>query len=76
MNKPNAKRPLWLALLLLSALLLGCATKSSGLTLDQCPRVPSLPPSLAKPVPPETYSEDAAKRIEGWTNELKNSATR
>ena len=76
MNKIDARRALLPALLLLSALLQACATKSSGLTLDQCPRVPSLPPSLAKPVPPETYSEDAPKRIEGWTDELRRSATR
>lgn len=76
MNKPNDKRPLWLALLLLSALLQACATKSPLSTPAQCPRVPSLPPSLAKPVPPETYSEDAAKRIDGWTDELRRSATR
>lgn len=76
MNKPNAKRPLWLALLLLSALLQACATKSPLSTPAQCPRIPSLPPSLAKPVPPETYSEDAAKRIDEWTDELRRSATR
>lgn len=76
MNRNDVRRALLPALLLLSALAQGCATKSSGLTLDQCPRVPSLPPSLAKPVPPETYSEDAARRIDGWTDELKASATR
>lgn len=76
MNKTSALSAPLFALLLLIALLQGCATKSSGLTLDQCPRVPSLPPSLAKPVPPETYSEDAAKRIDGWTEELRRSATR
>lgn len=76
MNKTDARRALLPALLMLSALLQGCATKSSGLTLDQCPRVPALPPSLSKPVPPETYSEDAATRIDGWTDALKRSATR
>lgn len=76
MNNTAAKSALLPALLILSALLQACATKSSGLTLDQCPRVPSLPPSLKKPVPPETYSEDAAKRIDGWTDELRRSATR
>lgn len=76
MNKPTAKKPLWLALLLLSAALQGCATKSAGLTLDQCPRVPSLPPSLAKPVPPETYLEYAPERIDAWTNALKRSVTK
>lgn len=74
MNKPPERRAPWLALLLLSALLPACATKSTGSMAEICPRTPALPASLAKPVPPETYSEDAPKRIDGWTSELKASA--
>lgn len=76
MNRPNEKRPLWPVLLLLSVLSASCATKSPLSTLVQCPRIPALPPSLSKPVPPETYSEDAQMRIDGWTEELRRSATR
>ena len=76
MTKTNVRSAQLGALLLLSALLQGCATKSGGLTLDQCPRVPSLPPSLAKPVPPEIYLENAPKRIDEWTDALRRSATR
>ena len=76
MNKPVARLLPLLAWLLLAALLPACTTKLLDSTPASCPRTPALPPSLAKPVPPETYSEDAEKRIDGWTVELKSSAIR
>ena len=76
MNKPAARPLLPLALLLLAALLPACMPRLPDSTPASCPRNPALPPSLAKPVSPEIYSEDAQRRIDEWTVELKNSATR
>lgn len=76
MNKPAAWRKRLLGWLLLAALLPACMPRLPDSTPTTCPRTPALPPSLSKPVPPETYSEDAPKRIEGWTVELKSSATK
>lgn len=70
MNKRNARSfslPMSLMLLLL---LTGCATKSPDLIPVQPPQTPALPPSLAKPVPPESFLERAQRNIEQWQKKL------
>jgi hypothetical protein len=57
-------------------LLVGCATTSTDSMPVQPPKIPSLPPTLAKPVPPESYLERAQRNIEQWQKELINSATK
>jgi hypothetical protein len=65
-----------LALLLLSLSLASCATKSSDSMPVQPPQIPSLPPSLAKPPPQESYLERAQSNIEAWLKELTSSETK
>ena len=73
MTKPKNKTS-WLLLLLAPMLLLqACATKSSDLMPVQPPQTPALPPSLAKPPPPESYLERAQSDIEVWRKALTNS---
>lgn len=67
----------WLpALLTLTVWLPGCATKSCDSTAVQPPQAPTLSPSLAKPVPSESYLERARSDIEAWRKRLTDSATR
>lgn len=76
MSKIDVMR-LWpLLLLALLVSLSGCATKSSVSTIEQCPRIPALPPSLAKPVPPELRSMNAAESIKRWSESLRASEAR
>ena len=65
---------LLLALLVLSGLLGACATKSPASTPVQPPQAPKPPPSLMKPVSPESYLERAQKNIEAWQLMLTGSA--
>lgn len=76
MNRIDVMRPwLWLLLALLVSLT-GCATPSAVSTIEQCPRIPALPPSLAKPVPPELRSMNAAESIKRWNESLRASEAR
>jgi len=63
-------------LLLLTSSLAACATKSTDSMPVQPPQIPSLPPSLAKPVSPESYLERAQTDIGTWRERLTNSATK
>jgi hypothetical protein len=70
-------RKLWLPVLLtLTVLLPGCATKSTDSTVVQPPQPPTLSPSLAKPVPPESFLERARRDIEEWRQRLTGSETK
>lgn len=76
MTKPK-KKPSWLLVLpVLTLLLSACATRSNDLMPVQPPAFPSLPPSLAKPVPPESYSERAQTNIGQWQKKLTEDATK
>lgn len=75
--KPQTNKLSWLlALLLLSALMTGCATKSPASMPVQSPQIPAPPPSLMKPVPRESYLGRALKDIEQWQQTLKDSSTK
>jgi len=69
---------LLLELLVLSGLLTACATPSPGSTAAPCPTPPAaprLPDTLAKPPPPESYSERARTNIEAWQRKLTEVET-
>ena len=63
-------------LLPLTVLWAGCATTSPPSMPVECPQMPSLPPSLARPAPPENFLERAQRDIEEWRSKLKGSPTR
>lgn len=69
-----------LTLLLLVPSLNGCASPSPSVTLPPvlCPKpeIPAVPPSLAKPPPPESFLDAARRDISQWLQALKSSATR
>lgn len=71
-SKPNW----WFALLLPSVLLAGCATRSPDSTPAQPLQAPKLPPSLARPVSPDSYLERAQRSIEEWRKRLTDSETK
>lgn len=71
-----ANRKCRLVWLLPTVLLMGCETTSQISTSVECPQVPTLPPSLAKPVPPENFLERAQRDIETWRQQLKGSPTK
>lgn len=62
-----------LALCVLSMLLASCAAPSPALTVVAPLRMPALPPSLAKPVSPESYSERALASTRNWQGRLMAS---
>lgn len=66
-------RLVWLPLMMLCA---GCATTSTPSMPVECPQMPSLPPSLSKPVPQENFLERAQRDIEEWRSKLKALPTR
>lgn len=63
-------------LLLLAALLTGCGTTLPDSTPVQPPQIPSLPPTLAKPVPPESFLERAQRSTRAWQEKLTSSETK
>lgn len=75
MKKTSGKFSLigWLALTLL---LTACATKSPDSMPVQFPKVPPLPPTLAKPVPQESFLERARSDTQTWLKKLKSSETK
>ncbi len=69
------------ALVMLPPLLLcaACAPRLPASTAAPIPtlqEMPDLPPALARPVPPESYSERAAAHIKNWRQRLTGSETR
>lgn len=75
--RPTENKPIKrLALLLLSALLASCATRSPDSTPVQPPLAPKLPPTLAKPVSLESFLDRAQKDIEQWRKKLTESETK
>lgn len=74
--KPRKHNSWLLASLLPTLLLAACATTSKDSMPVQPPRIPSLPPTLEKPVPQESYLERAQRNIEQWQKALINSATK
>ena len=81
MNKPNVKSACWIALLLPSTLLMGCATPSPSAT----PRAVIDVPKARAPLPsarlmtrprPEDYSARAQADTQSWQQRLGGSPTR
>lgn len=79
MKMPNAPRRAPPVMLLLPLLCAACAPRLPGSTPAPIPtrqEMPALPPALAKPPPPGSFSERAATHIEQWQLRLTDSATR
>ena len=79
MKTPNARLRAACVLLLPLMLCAACAMKSPASTAAPIPtrqEMPALPPALAKPPPPESYTEKALARIKSWQERLTSSATR
>ena len=81
MNKPNVKSACWIALMLPSALLMGCAAPSPGST----PRAVLDVPRARAPLPsaklmqrprPESYSARAQADTQQWQQRLEALPTR
>lgn len=72
----NARQTVTASLLLLTALMQGCATPSPASTPVQPPQIPSPPATLMKPVQPGSYLERARKNIEQWQQKLTSSPTK
>ncbi len=69
------------ALVMLPPLLLcaACAPRLPASTSAPIPtqqEMPDLPPALARPVPPESFSVKAQQRIQSWQQRLTGSETR
>lgn len=79
MKTPNARLyavPMMLLVLLLCA---ACAPRLPASTSAPIPtrqEMPALPPALAKPVPPESFSARALVHIKSWQQRLTDSATK
>lgn len=79
MKTPNVRPRAVLVMLLPLLLCAGCATRLPASTAAPIPtrqEMPALPPALARPVPPESYSERAAAHIRNWQLRLTGSETR
>ncbi len=79
MKKPNVPQTVRLVMLLLPLLCAACAPKLPASTSAPIPTqqtMPALPPALAKPPPPESFSQKALKRIQSWQQRLTACATR
>jgi len=79
MKTPNARPRAALVMLLLPVLCAACAPRLPASTAAPIPtqqEMPAVPPALAKPVPPESYSARAAARIKSWQQRLTSSATK
>ena len=79
MKMPNARPRAVPVMLLLPLLCAACAPRLPASTAAPIPtlqEMPDLPPALAKPPPPESYSEKALARIKSWQERLTSSATK
>ncbi len=79
MKTPNARLRAACVLLLPLMLCAGCMPRLPARAAAPIPtqqEMPALPPALAKPPPPESYSEKALARIKSWQERLTSSATR
>ena len=79
MKMPNARLRALSVMLLLPLLCAACAPRLPASTAAPIPtlqEMPDLPPALAKPVQPESYSERAAVRIKSWQQRLTDSVTK
>ena len=79
MKTPNARPRAVPVMLLLPLLCAACAPRLPASTAAPIPtrqEMPALPPALAKPVPPESYSEKALARIKSWQQRLTDSETK
>ena len=75
MKKVNGKFYL-IGLLAWTLSMVGCATKSPDSMPVQPPKIPPLPPTLAKPAPQESYLERARMNIEAWQKKLTSSESK
>ncbi len=79
MKTPNARPLAALAMLLPLLLCAACMPRLPASTSAPIPtqqEMPALPPALAKPPPPESFSVKAQQRIQSWQQRLTDSATR
>lgn len=79
MKTPNARPRAALVMLLPLLLCAACTPRLPASTAAPIPTrqvIPALPPALAKPPPPESYSEKALARIKSWQQRLTDSETR
>lgn len=72
----NVHKKALLALIVLPALLQGCATKSTVSIAESCPVIPSPPASLMKPESQESYSDRARASAEASQKRLTASETK
>ncbi len=75
-SRPSVKPNTVFASLLLSSLLMGCATPSPVSIPVQPPATPRLPDTLAKPPSQESYLERARQNIEAWQQKLMDSVSK
>ena len=79
MKTPNVRPRAALVMLLPLLLCAACTPRLPASTAAPIPTqqvMPDLPPALAKPVPPESYSEKALARIKSWQERLTYSETK
>ena len=79
MKTPNARPRAVLAMLLPLLLCAACTPRLPASTAAPIPTqqvMPDLPPALAMPVQPESYSEKALARIKSWQQRLTDSETK
>ena len=79
MKMPNARPRAVPVMLLLPLLCAACAPRLPASTSAPIPtrqEMPALPPALARPVPPESFSVKAQQRIQSWQQRLTGSETR
>lgn len=68
MPLPNVNKPCALILMLIAALLAGCATPSPPLSVS-CPQ-PPLPPAVTPPPSRSTYSASVQSDLVKWQQQL------
>ena len=79
MKTPNARPRAWPVMLLALLLCAACAPRLPASMPAPIPTrqvMPALPPALAKPPPPESYTEKALARIKSWQQRLTDSETK
>lgn len=79
MKTRNVRPRAALVMLPLLLLCVSCAPKLPSSTAAPIPtrqETPALPPALAKPPQPESYSEKALARIRSWQQRLTASETK
>lgn len=79
MPPPNVKPSARLLLLVPLLLCAACATRSPASMRAPIPmqqEMPALPPALAKPPPPGSYSAKAQERMQTWQQRLTASETK